>query len=379
MHFSIQRDKLIEAVQDVLKAVSPRTTIPVLTGIKITATSEGVTFTGSDSDVTIEATVPLEEEDETLVELVEAGSIVLQARYFGEIVKKLPASTVTIEVMTHLNTQISSGNAKFNLNGMDADEYPLLPAIEEDQVHRMPIDLLKTMIKQTAFSISTSESRPILTGVNWAIDGNDLVCTATDSHRLALRQAKIDDGDGERHNVVIPGKSLTELSKILGDTDRNIDIVMTERQILFRTPKLLFFSRLLEGNYPDTSKLIPESNKTSIEVNTKEFLQAIDRASLIAKEDRNNVVKLTISEGEHEVKISSNSPEIGKVIETVSAQVCEGDTLTISFSAKFMMDALRVINSADIRIDFTGAMRPFVIRGIDDVRNLYMIVPVRTH
>ncbi|TDQ38339.1 DNA polymerase III subunit beta [Aureibacillus halotolerans] len=379
MHFSIQRDKLIEAVQDVLKAVSPRTTIPVLTGIKVTVTDEGASFIGSDSDVTIEASVPLTEEDQQFVEVIEEGSIVLQARFFGEIVKKLPNSTVTIQVLDHLNTQITSGNAKFNLNGMDPEEYPQLPSIEEENVYQMPIDLLKTMIKQTAFSISTSETRPILTGVNWTIEAGELICTATDSHRLALREVNIEGGDGEKRSIVIPGKSLSELSKILDDTNSSVDVVLTERQVLFRTPRLLFFSRLLEGAYPDTSKLIADSSKTSFEVKTKEFLQAIDRASLLAKEDRNNVVKLSVNEGEADVEISSNSPEIGKVYENVAVKGIEGESLKISFSAKFMMDALRAIESPDIRISFTGAMRPFIIKGIDDARILYLIVPVRTH
>ena len=139
------------------------------------------------------------------------------------------------------------------------------------------------MIRQTVFAVSTSETRPILTGVNWKVENDELTCIATDSHRLAMRKAKIENQMNGTYNVVIPGKSLNELSKILDDTNDLIEIVITENQVLFKAKNLLFFSRLLEGNYPDTSRLIPTESKTDVTVKTKEFLQAIDRASLLQR------------------------------------------------------------------------------------------------
>ena len=192
-----------------------------------------------------------------------------------------------------MQTVIRSGPSEFNLIGLDADEYPHLPQIEEDYVFKIPTDLLKAMVRQTVFAVSTSETRPILTGVNWKIENNVLNCIATDSHRLALRKAQIEISEDANYNVVIPGKSLNELSKILADGNELIDIVITENQILFKAKNLLFFSRLLEGNYPDTSRLIPTESKTEIVLHAKEFLQAIDRASLLARESRNNVVKFS--------------------------------------------------------------------------------------
>ena len=159
-----------------------------------------------------------------------------------------------------------------------------------------------------------------MTGVNWKVYNSELTCIATDSHRLALRKAKIEGiVDEFQANVVIPGKSLNELSKILDESEEMVDIVITEYQVLFRTKHLLFFSRLLEGNYPDTTRLIPAESKTDIFVNTKEFLQAIDRASLLARDGRNNVVKLSTLE-QAMLEISSNSPEIGKVVEEVQCE-----------------------------------------------------------
>lgn len=378
MRFIIQRDRLVQSVQDVLKAVSTRTTIPILTGIKVVATDEGVSLTGSDSDISIESFIPKEEADEVIVEIKQTGAIVLQARFFSEIVKKLPMDTVEIEVQNQNQVIIRSGKSEFNLNGLDAEEYPHLPQIEEDNVFRIPTDLLKMMIRQTFFAVSTSETRPILTGVNWKVEDNVLTCIATDSHRLALRKAQIESEMNGNYNVVIPGKSLNELSKILDDHSNLIDIVITENQVLFKAKHLLFFSRLLEGNYPDTSRLIPTESKTDVTVQTKEFLQAIDRASLLAREGKNNVVKLsTLEEGV--IEISSNTPEIGKVIEEVQSHAINGEDVKISFSAKYMMDALKALEGTEIVISFTGAMRPFIIRPINDESILQLILPVRTY
>ncbi|BDG30290.1 DNA polymerase III subunit beta [Parageobacillus thermoglucosidasius] len=378
MKITIDREALVQSVQDVMKAVSPRTTIPILTGIKITATPQGVTLTGSDSDISIESFIPTEDEDKVLVEIAETGSIVLQARFFSEIVKKLPEKTVEIEVQPNFLTVIRSGKAEFSLNGLDAEEYPRLPQIEEENVFEIPTDLLKTIIRQTVFAVSVSETRPILTGVNWRIEDEELICTATDSHRLALRKAKIETENHQSHNVVIPGKSLNELSKILDDSNAPVKIVITANQILFKTKRLLFFSRLLDGNYPETSRLIPTDSKTDIIVNAKEFLQAIDRASLLAREGRNNVVKLTtLSDGI--IEISSVSPEIGKVTEEIQSESIEGEELKISFSAKYMMDALKALDGTDIKISFTGAMRPFLLRPLHSDSMLQLILPVRTY
>jgi len=374
----IDRDHLVRSVQDVMKAVSSRTTIPILTGIKIVASEHGVTMTGSDSDISIESFIPAEEEDRMIVDVIKQGSVVLQARFFSEIVRKLPKEAVEIEVKDQFVTTIRSGKTEFYLNGLDPEEYPRLPQIQEENMFKIPADLLKHVIRQTVFAVSTSETRPILTGVNWRIENNELTCIATDSHRLAMRKAKVETETEAHYNIVIPGKSLNELNKILEETNELVHIVVTENQVLFKTKHLLFFSRLLDGNYPDTSRLIPTDSQTDMIVKTKEFLQAIDRASLLAREGRNNVVRLTTLPGKV-VEISSNSPEIGKVVEEVQCEQLEGEELKISFSAKYMMDALKALEGAEIKISFTGAMRPFLIRPLHDDSMLQLILPVRTY
>lgn len=378
MKFEIMRDHLLAGLNDVMKAVSSKTTVPILTGIKIDVTNDGVSLTGSDQDITIQTFIPAEENGEQIMTITTTGSIVLQARMFNEIVRKLPTNEVEIEVTNGFATYIRSGKSEFHLIGQDAIEYPLLPEVSAEEQFTIPADLLKSIIRETVFAVATSESRPVLTGVNWNIQGGELICVATDSHRLARRKTKLEQLPSGVSSVVIPGKSLNELNKILEDSTNPVQVVMTNQQVLFKADNMLFFSRLLEGNYPDTSRLIPESYQTNVTINGKSLLQAIDRASLLAREDRNNVVRFETLEG-NAIEISSNSPEIGKVQEQIQVASLEGETLKISFSAKYMMEALKAIDGQDVIIQFTGAMRPFILRSVHDDAILQLILPVRTY
>ncbi|WP_067840378.1 DNA polymerase III subunit beta [Amphibacillus sediminis] len=379
MKFVIKRDLLIESIQHVMKAISSRVTIPILSGIKIEANQDGIKLTGSDADISIESFIPREEDGIVNIEEIEAGSIVVQAKYFPDIIRKLPLKTVEINTDDQFQVNIISGGAEFHLNGQDAAEYPQLPVLHTDNSFELKNDLLKEVIRQTVFAVSTVETRPILTGVNMNLDNGQIKFVATDSHRLASRELPLTTNhDLSFKNIVIPGRSLAELSKIIDDNEENITISVTENQILFQTKHLYFLSRLLDGNYPETSRLIPDQSKTTVLTKTKELLQAIDRASLLAKENRNNVVKLE-TRANHQLVISSNTPEVGQVIEEVTTEEITGDELKISFSAKYMMDALKIIQEEYVTIKFTGAMRPFIIQPNENDQILQLILPVRTY
>lgn len=379
MQISVKRDKLVSAVSHVAKAVSTRTTIPILTGIKLKATDEGLTLTASDSDVSIEVQIPSEEAGEWGVTVHKPGSVVLTARIFGEIVRKLAGDEIQISVDDRFAALIRSGQAEFTINGMNAEEFPQLPQLEEEKVLSIPSDLLKTMLRQTSFAVSTSEMRPILTGIMWSLEKGHLKFVATDSHRLASRSAVVECAeDLYFHNVVVPGKSCNELMKILDDNQNVVDIVVAENQILIKSNHILFYSRLLEGTYPDTSRIIPQGSKTEVVVHSKDFLQSIERASLLSREGKSNVVRL-VTMTDNNVEISSNAPEIGRVTEMMTPVSVNGEELKISFNAKYMIDALRSLDSGEIRVSFTGAMSPFVIRPTDHDWILHLILPVRTY
>ncbi|WP_182201669.1 DNA polymerase III subunit beta [Paraliobacillus salinarum] len=380
MRFIIQRDQLIDSIQHVMKAISSRVTIPILTGIKIEASAEGIKLTGSDSDISIESFIPKEEDGIINAEEITEGSIVVQAKYFPDIIRKLPLKAVEIVADENYQVTIKSGGAEFHLNGQDATEYPQLPVLHTDNSFTLKNEVLKDLIKQTVFAVSTVETRPILTGVNMKLEEGFLNFVATDSHRLASRKLPVDleTEQIDFKNVVIPGKSLSELNKIIEDNEDTITISVTENQILFQTKHLYFLSRLLDGNYPETSRLIPDQSKTVIYAKTKELLQAIDRASLLAKENRNNVVKLQTKEND-QLEITSNTPEVGEVVEDLSTDSIDGEELKISFSAKYVIDALKIIEEEKVKIEFTGAMRPFIIRPMDNEHILQLILPVRTY
>src|SRR5699024_3524361 len=248
---------------------------------------------------------PKEEDGIVYIDNIEEGSIVIQARYFVDIIRKLPESTVSLEVDDNLKVTIKSGQAEFNLNGQDADDFPQLPKLQADDSFEVPANLLKSLIRQTGFAISSMETRPILTGINITVKDAQLHFTATDSHRLAQKHIPLPDTQVEFSNLVVPGKSLNELYKILEDTDDRVEISATSNLILFKSKHIYFLSRLLDGNYPETSRLIPNESQTTVVVKTNELLHAIDRASLLATQQQNNIVKISTVD-DHTVEITSN-------------------------------------------------------------------------
>lgn len=379
MKFTINRSAFTAKLNDVLRAISSKTTIPILTGLKMVVSPQDVTLTGSDADITIQ-TVMTTEDDAFGLTVDQAGSIVLPARFFSEIVKKLPDQQVTIAVSDGFQAQITSGSASFTINGQDAENYPRLPEIETTDTVKLAGDLFKEIIGQTVIAVSNQESRPILTGVHFVLEGTQLMAVATDSHRLAQRKVQLPEAIAQRYDVIIPGKSLTELSRMISDGSETVELRIAENQVLFILGETWFYSRLLEGNYPETSRLIPESSETTVELNASSFLASIERASLLSHESRNNVVKLTLGPDANLAKISGNSPDVGNVEEDIQASSLEGAGLEISFNPDYMKDALRSFGQSEIKIAFTSALRPFTLVPTEDEDNfIQLITPVRTY
>ncbi|AOZ92852.1 DNA polymerase III subunit beta [Paenibacillus crassostreae] len=378
MKIIILKDYLNESIQQVYKAISSRTTIPILSGIKLDVNHQGVTLTASDTDISIQSFIPVEDDKHTIVQIEETGSVVLPAKFFVEIIKKLPSQEIKMEVKEQFHTYISSGATEIQMVGLDPEEFPILPAIEGNETVSVPGDLLKNMIKQTGFSISTHETTPILTGVLWNLENNELKFTATDRHRLATRSAYLNATDIKFNNVVIAGKTLNELSKIIPDQNTLVDIVVSDNQVLFKIDHVLFYSRILEGIYPDTSRIIPSTYKTELIVETKKLSESIDRAYLLSREEKTNIVRLqTLEEGG--IEISSSSTELGKVREELDLIDFKGEPLRISFNSKYMLDVLKIVESEQLMIAFTGIMSPIVLKPMDDSQSLFVILPYRTN
>ncbi|MCC4349018.1 DNA polymerase III subunit beta [Limosilactobacillus reuteri] len=379
MNFTINRSAFISQLNNVLRAISSKTTIPILTGLKMVVNEDNIVLTGSNSDITIESVINANDADNDLT-IEETGAIVLPARFFSDIVKKLPDKKVTIEVTNGFQADITSGSAKFQINGQDAENFPHLPEIETNKSVTLPNDILKEVIRQTVIAVSKQESRPILAGVHMTLKDGVLTAVATDSHRLAQRKVVLENIDnGIDFDVIIPGKSMEELSGMISDVHEDVQMQVTENQVLFIFGNTHFYSRLLEGNYPETSQLIPQTADTTVELEAGTFLSSIERASLLSHESRNDVVKLSLKPSENLVRISGDSPDIGTVEEEVVTSALDGNDLEISFNPNYMKDALRSFGQATIKISFTSPLRPFTLVPTEDQENfVHLITPVRT-
>ncbi|KRL95130.1 DNA polymerase III subunit beta [Limosilactobacillus equigenerosi] len=379
MKFTINRLNFINELNNVLRAVSSKTTIPILTGLKLVVTNDELVLTGSNADISIESTVTQQMGAFELV-IDEPGEIVLPARFFSEIVKKLPDEMVTLEVNQGFQAVIKSGAAEFTVNGQDANNFPHLPEVGADRQITVAADVLREVVDQTRIAVSKQESRPILTGIHLTLVDGKLTAVATDSHRLAQRSVAVPNAPAQPYDVVIPGNSLTELSRMITDVSDGIVMSFADSQVLFTFGHTNFYSRLLEGNYPETDRLIPTTSETKLTLAADQFLAAIERASLLSHQSRNNVVKLTVKPAAGVAMISGNSSDVGNVEEAIAASAMTGNELEISFNPDYMRDALKSFGTMQVVMAFTSALRPFTLVPADDETNfIQLITPVRTY
>ena len=379
MKFTINRPAFINQLNNVLRAISSKTTIPILTGLKMVVTDHSVILTGSDADITIESTLDASDSSYGL-SIEEPGAIVLPARFFNEVIKKLPDKQATIEVFNGLQVRITSGTAEFTINGQDANNYPHLPEVESENTVELASDMLREVIDQTRIAVSKQESRPILNGIHVTLNNGILTAVATDSHRLAQRKVELPETADRDFDIVLPGASMTELAKMIADEKDGVKMQITENQALFIFGNTHFYSRLLEGNYPETSRLIPESSDTRLEITASDLLASIERASLLSHESRNNVVKLSVNPENKIATVSGTSADVGNVEEEINADQIVGNPLEISFNPDYMRDALKSFGQTKILISFTTALRPFTLVPTEEKANfVQLITPVRTY
>ena len=377
MEFSVNRNAFLAKLNDVQRAISTKTAIEILTGLKLDLTDDGLTLTGSNADITIQTQLPVTASTADLT-IESTGSIVLPARFFSEIVKKLPEKTMKVTVNDHYQATITSGSASFTINGLDAVNYPHLPEIDTAEQLTIAGDVLKQIISQTVIAVSRQESRPMLTGIHVTIHNGELLAVATDSHRLSQRKITLTDAPEVDYDIIVPGDAFRELSRMIDDNEQ-LHLRVAENQILFTWGTTAFYSRLLDGMYPETSRLIPQDSSTQVEFNAGVLLQAIERASLLSHAGQNNVVKLELDTDVQRATLSGNSPEVGNVEEELQFSSLSGEGIAISFNPDYMKDALRSFGQATIKLAFTQPLRPFTLVPSDDQGDfIQLITPVRT-
>lgn len=363
MKFICEKQKLQEGISISSKAITGKTTMPILEGIYISAKDNQLKLIGSDMDVSIETMVD--------ADIKEEGSIVIDSRIFGEIIRKLPNSEIIIETLENEIIQITCQKSVFNLVYMNGDEYPELPKINESLSVEVPQNILKSMIRGTSFAIAQDETRPILQGILFEVKDKKLNLVALDGYRLAIRTEFLDNDNNIE--VVIPGKTLNEVSRILEDISDIVKITFTDNHILFNLSNTKIISRLLDGKFVNYSSLLPQEYKILLDVKKQELQNCIERASLMAKDSNSNLIKLDIQE--ENMIITSNS-QLGKVREELNINL-QGGEMQIAFNSKYLLDVLKNIEDDEVKLEMTSGVSPCVIKCKNTDNSKYLVLPVR--
>ncbi len=374
MKLTIKKDILLEALNKVSKAISTKNLIPVLAGIKFELTKKKLTLTASDNDITIQTFINCDNDN---VKVEEEGNIIIQGKYILDIVRKLPDEYINIEVIDELKILIYTQNSEFNLNGISESEYPSINLEESKKKIDVKSNVFKELVNQTAFASSNEETKPVLTGLNFNIVGDVLECNSTDSYRLARKIIKLDKNIDENYNIVIPSHNIVEFSRLIYDDEEIVEIHIFNNKILFKYNNLLFQSRLINGTYPNTSNLMPTEANLIITADLNEFYSVIDRASILTSDKDKNIVTLE-TEGDTLI-LKSSSLEIGRVEEKMKVKKSNKDDIRISFSAKYMMEALKSFNSDEININYVGEVKPIILKSEDDETLTQLVLPIRTY
>ncbi len=362
MKIKIDQRNLSKHIGIAQKGISSRTTLQILDGILFEAKNDRLKLTATDLEVSIETYIDCDIEVE--------GSIVINSKLFGDIVRKLPHEDIYIDVVDN-NINIKCQNSEFNIIGGLANEYPDLPIILEQDSFEIDRDLFRNAIRQTVFATIQDETRPALSGVLFEIEDDNISFVALDGYRLSLRQMPINSENYTK--IIVPGRILNEINKILDESDDILKIAIAPGHVMFNIGKTIVYSRLLEGQFLNYKEIIRNDHKTSIKVNKRELQNSLERASLLAKEEKANLVKFTIKQ--NELIINSNS-EIGNVNEVISTEI-KGEEISIAFNSRYILEGIKIIESETIELKFMGSLNPCIINPIDDENYTYLVLPVR--
>lgn len=370
MKFTIKKQALYKTLSSVGRASSNFSPLPILSGIKFDLYNDSLTLTASDSSISIQEIIYSNEDNQLII--LEEGSVVLDSRYVLESVRKLDNDIISIEIVDGALTRISANKAEYMINGSKADLYPEIDFSKPADSFKIPGDQLAQIIRQTAFVCSTSEDRPIFTGVNFKTDGNHLHAVATDSYRLAKKVIELDESFD--FNISVPANNLYEVQKSIND-NQDVEIAVSDKLVQFYAGGSLIQSRLIDGIFPDVNRLIPKEFGFELKIDKNHFIEAIDRSSFL-KNEGYWTVKLEASQDK--IELSSRSQEIGSSQEVLQAVDYIGGALKISFSGKYMIDALKSLRSNIIDVKFVGDMQAFILTDPEDDSIVQLVLPVRT-
>ena len=363
MKLICSKANLVQGVNIVMKAVPSKTTMAILECILIDATTNEIKFTANDMELGIETKIE--------GDIISKGVVALDAKIFSEIVRKLPDNEVSIETDENYRTTITCEKAVFTIAGKSGEDFSYLPTIEKNKFIYLSQFTLKEVIRQTIFSIADNDTNKIMTGELFEVTGNELKVVSLDGHRISIRKIELKDSFDDI-SVIVPGKTLNEISKILsGGTEDEVRIFFTSNHIVFEFDKTVVVSRLIEGKYFNINQMLSSDYETKISINKKEFLNCIDRATLLVKEGDKKPIIINITDGDLELKISS---VIGSMNENIDI-VKDGKDIMIGFNPRFLIDALKVIDDEEINIYLVNPKAPCFIKDAEE-RYVYLILPV---
>lgn len=363
MKLVCSKSNLLNGVQIVSKAVSNKTTMSILECIMVDATKGIITLTANDMDLGIETIIQ--------GEIVERGMIALDAKIFLEIVRKLPDSDIVIETDSAYKTTITCEKAKFTIIGKSGEDFSYLPVVEKEDSVIISQFTLREVVRQTIFSISDNDNNKLMTGELFEINGDELKVVSLDGHRISIRKIQLKESYAPK-KVVVPGKTLNEVSKILpGGAENDVTISFTSKHIVFEFENTTVVSRLIEGEYFKIDQMLSSDYETKVKINKKEFLNCIDRATLLVKEGDKKPIIINITDGSMELKINSI---LGSMNEDIDIEK-QGKDLMIGFNPKFLIDALRVIDDEEVELYMVNPKAPCFIKNQEE-SYIYLILPV---
>ena len=371
MNFTIDRLVLLDNLNNVSHAISNKVQMPGLTGIKFEVRKESVTLTTNNNEISIKAVI------KDKFNCISEGNFIVSGRILIEIVKKLVHKDVDFMSFDDKTIKVLSGKSDFTLTCIDLDSFVDVQFAKTDLFINLDSLNLKQLIRKTIFAISNSETRPILTGICLKTSKNILEVVATDGYRLARKTISFNH-DFPAINVVVPGKSFEAFSKIIDDSEQNIEIYCSSTYILFQYSNISFQSRLIDGVYPNVSSLIPANYLSKIKFNKEELIATIDRVALFVSNDASNIVKFSMNT-EGFVEFSTESPQLGAAKEEVTPlSINNNGNYQISFSSRYFLDALKAFDDSQIYLNFTGDVKPFTITSDKDVNLVQLILPLRS-
>lgn len=367
MKFTCSQQSLSKALNTVSKAVTSRTTIPILKGILLKTSSDGtLTLSASDLDLSIEKKIDVNVEEE--------GSIVVLSKLFGDIIRKLPNETILIEEKENNNVLIKTASSEFTIVGLAADEFPNINELEEQSgVLAFDKEIFKSMVKKTSFAASIDESKGIIVGVLLEIEPDSTNMVALDGFRMAVTRESMTNAESIR--IVVAAKILNEINKIVSETDDegDIKIILSDKKAVILIENTKVVIRLLEGEFIKYKDIIPAQNQTKVAVGRSVLLESIERASLLAKEGKNNLIKFTVKN--NLLTITSRSEE-GNVKEEIIMEKT-GEDLEIGFNSKYVIDVLKAVDDDQVLMEFNTSTTPCLVKPISGSSFEYLILPVR--